>query len=155
MKGLINPHISEIGKSYNASDLVVSDTEEYIPYITRTDENNGIALCVEEKGYVGLEKGKAITIGDTTSTIFYQQSDFITGPHIIVIRAEWFNIYTASFLIALLNMEKYRYPVFGRAFSKELIQETLLPLPINSKGKPDYGFMEEYMKSLPYSSNLL
>lgn len=143
------------GKSYNASDLVVSDTEEYIPYITRTDENNGIALCVEEKGYVGLEKGKAITIGDTTSTIFYQQSDFITGPHIIVIRAEWFNIYTASFLIALLNMEKYRYPVFGRAFSKELIQETLLPLPINSKGKPDYGFMEEYMKSLPYSSNLL
>ena len=52
-------------------------------------------------------------------------------------------------------MEKYRYPVFGRAFSKELIQETLLPLPINSKGKPDYGFMEEYMKSLPYSSNLL
>ncbi len=143
------------GKSYNASDLVVSDTEDYIPYVTRTDENNGISLCVEEKEYAGLEKGKAITIGDTTSTIFYQQSDFITGPHIIVIRAEWFNIYTASFLIALLNMEKYRYPVFGRAFSKELIQETLLPLPVNSKGKPDYDFMEEYVKSLPYSSNLL
>lgn len=143
------------GKSYNASDLVVSDTEDYIPYVTRTDENNGISLCVEEKKYVGLEKGKAITIGDTTSTFFYQQSDFITGPHIIVIRAEWFNIYTASFLIALLNMEKYRYPVFGRAFSKELIQETLLPLPVNSEGKPDYDFMEEYVKSLPYSSNLL
>lgn len=143
------------GKSYNVSDLVVSDTEDYIPYVTRTDENNGISLCVEEKEYAGLEKGKAITIGDTTSTIFYQQSDFITGPHIIVIRAEWFNIYTASFLIALLNMEKYRYPVFGRAFSKELIQETLLPLPVNSKGKPDYDFMEEYVKSLPYSSNLL
>lgn len=143
------------GKSYNASDLVVSDTEDYIPYVTRTDENNGISLCVEEKEYVGLEKGKAITIGDTTSTIFYQSSDFITGPHIIVIRAKWFNIYTASFLIALLNMEKYRYPVFGRAFSKELIQETLLPLPVNSKGKPDYNFMEEYIKSLPYSSNLL
>ncbi|MDE6887179.1 MAG: restriction endonuclease subunit S, partial [Eubacterium sp.] len=143
------------GKSYNASDLVVSDTEDYIPYVTRTDENNGISLCVEEKEYVGLEKGKAITIGDTTSTIFYQQSDFITGPHIIVIRAEWFNIYTASFLIALLNMEKYRYPVFGRAFSKELILETVLPLPVKSKDEPDYNFMEEYMKSLPYSSNLL
>lgn len=143
------------GKSYNASDLVVSDTEDYIPYVTRTDENNGISLCVEEKEYVGLEKGKAITIGDTTSTIFYQQSDFITGPHIIVIRARWFNIYTASFLIALLNMEKYRYPVFGRAFSKDLIQKTLLPLPVNSKGKPDFDFMEEYVKPLPYSSNLL
>lgn len=143
------------GKSYNASELVVSDSDDYIPYVTRTDDNNGISLCVESKEYAGLEKGKAITIGDTTSTIFYQQSDFITGPHIIVIRAEWFNIYTASFLIALLNMEKYRYPVFGRAFSKELIQETSLPLPINSKGKPDFDFMEEYIKSLPYSSNLL
>ncbi len=58
------------GKSYNASDLVISDTEDYVPYVTRTDENNGISLCVEEKEYVGLEKGKAITIGDTTSTIF-------------------------------------------------------------------------------------
>lgn len=143
------------GKSYNASDLVVSDTEDYIPYVTRTDENNGISLCVEEKEYVGIERAKAITIGDTTSTIFYQQSNFITGPHIIVIRAKWFNIYTASFLIALLNMEKYRYPVFGRAFSKELIQDTLLPLPVNGIGEPDFEFMEEYIKSLPYSSNLL
>lgn len=143
------------GKSYNASDLVVSDTEDYIPYVTRTDENNGISLCVEAKDYDGLEKGKAITIGDTTSTIFYQQSDFITGPHIIVIRAEWFNVYTASFLISLLNMERYRYPVFGRAFSKELIQETMLPLPVNEKEEPDYEFMERYIQSLPYSSNIL
>lgn len=143
------------GKSYNVADLIVSDSEEYIPYVTRTDENNGVSLCVEAKEYIGLEKGKAICIGDTTSTIFYQQSDFITGPHIIVIRAEWFNIYTASFLIALLNLEKYRYPVFGRAFSKELIQETILPLPVNEKGEPDYEFMETYILSLPYSSNIL
>ena len=142
------------GKSYNASDLVISDTEDYVPYVTRTDENNGISLCVEEKEYVGLEKGKAITIGDTTSTIFYQQFDFITGPHIIVIRADWFNVYTASFLISLLNMEKYRYPVFGRAFSKELIQETVIPLPVNKNGEPDYEFMANYMQSLPYSSNI-
>lgn len=149
--------ISDIhnGKAYNASDLVISDTEEYIPYVTRTDENNGISLCVEAKAYDGLEKGKAITIGDTTSTIFYQQCDFITGPHIIVIRADWFNVYTAAFLISLLNMEKYRYPVFGRAFSKELIQETMLPLPINEEGTPDYEFMERYMQALPYSSNIL
>ncbi len=149
--------ISDIhnGKSYNAADLIVSDSEDYIPYVTRTDENNGVSLCVEAKDYVGLEKGKAICIGDTTSTIFYQQADFITGPHMIVIRAEWFNVYTASFLIALLNLEKYRYPVFGRAFSKELIQETSLPLPVNDTGDPDYEFMERYIQSLPYSSNLL
>lgn len=148
--------ISDIhnGKSYNASDLVVSDTDDYISYITRTDENNGVSMCVLTQEYDGLEQKGAITIGDTTSTIFYQENNFITGPHIIVIRADWFNVYTANFIIALLNMEKYRYPVFGRAFLKELIIKTEITLPIDANGNPDYDFMEKYMKSLPYSCNI-
>ena len=89
-----------------------------------------------------------------TSTIFYQETDFITGPHIIVVRADWLNVYTANFLIALLNMEKFRYPVFGRAFLKDLIIETEVMLPIDDNGNPDYTFMEEYIKSLPYSGNI-
>ena len=139
------------GKSYNASDLVKSDTEEYVSYITRTDENNGVSMYVQALDYPGLEKGNAITIGDTTATIFFQKHNFITGPHIIIIRADWLNVYTASFLITILNQEKYRYPVFGRAFTKDLIKQTKVYLPVNSDGNPDYKFMEEYIKSLPFS----
>ncbi len=143
------------GRSYNASDLTVAaDGDDYIAYVTRTDENNGVSMCVQVLDYDGLEKANAITIGDTTATIFFQEHDFITGPHIIVIRAEWFNVYTANFIISLLNKEKYRYPVFGRAFSKDLIKETMLYLPINNNGSPDFEFMEDYIKSLPFSCNL-
>lgn len=111
-------------------------------------------MCVMSKDYDGLEAGGAITIGDTTSTIYYQENEFITGPHIIVVRAEWFNVYTALFLIAILNLEKYRYPVFGRPFSKESIYETEIMLPIDDEGEPDYVFMEDYIKSCPYSFSL-
>ena len=111
-------------------------------------------MCVQSTDYEGLEKAGAITIGDTTATAFYQDHDFITGPHIIVVRADWLNVYTASFIITLLNQEKYRYPVFGRAFTKDLIKDTLLRLPIDEDGNPDYKFMEEYIKSLPYSQNI-
>ena len=104
--------------------------------------------------YTGLEKANAITIGDTTSTIFYQDHDFITGPHIIVLRADWMNVYTGSFIITLLNQEKYRYPVFGRAFTKDLITETKLYLPVDDNGDPDYQFMEDYIKSLPFSKKI-
>ena len=79
-------------------------------------------MCAQVLEYEGLEKANAITIGDTTATIFFQEHDFITGPHIIVVRADWLNVYTATFIISLLNMEKYRYPVFGRAFTKDLIK---------------------------------
>ena len=143
------------GKSYNSSDLVVAaDGTDYIAYVTRTDENNGISSYVESVDYDGLEKANAITIGDTTATIFYQDHDFITGPHIIVLRADWLNVYTASFIITLLNQEKYRYPVFGRAFTKDLIAETKLYLPVDDNGNPDYQFMEDYIKSLSFSKKI-
>ena len=63
-------------------------------------------------------------------------------------------MYSALFVITLLNQEKYRYPVFGRAFTKDLIAETQLYLPVASDGNPDYAFMEEYIKSLPFSVRL-
>ena len=144
----------ENGKSYNASDLTVSDSDEYVLYITRTDNNNGVSMCVVDEEYEGIEEKDAITIGDTTATIFYQDRKFVTGPHMVVIRAEWFNVYTAQFLIAILNMEKYRYPVFGRAFLKELVRETEIILPVDANKNVDYQFMEDYIKSLPYSGNI-
>lgn len=142
------------GTAYNASDLVVSDTDDYVIYVTRTEQNNGISMFVQNDDYVGREDAGAITIGDTTATIFYQTVDFVTGPHMIVIRADWFNVYTALFIISLLNLEKYRYPVFGRAFTKDLIQETMLYLPVDKAGNPDFKFMEEYIKGCAFSCNI-
>ncbi len=142
------------GKPYNSSELVVSDSEDYVSYVTRTDVNNGVSMYVQALDYQGIEKANAITIGDTTATIFFQEHNFITGPHIIVIRADWLNIYTASFIITILNQEKYRYPVFGRAFTKDLIKQTKLYLPIDDDGNPDYKFMEDYIKSLPFSNKI-
>lgn len=142
------------GKSYNASDLIESIDENFVLYITRTDERNGISKYVQPIDYVGLEKANAITIGDTTATIFYQEHKFITGPHIIILRADWLNSYTAEFIISLLNKEKYRYPVFGRAFTKDLIKKTRLLLPIDNAGQPDFQFMEDYIKSLPFSAKI-
>ena len=42
-------------------------------------------MCVQAMDYSGLEKANAITIGDTTATIFFQDHDFITGLHMIVV----------------------------------------------------------------------
>lgn len=143
------------GKSYNASDLInAADGDDFISYVTRTDENNGVSIYAQVDEYAGLEDEGAITIGDTTATIFYQSNKFITGPHMIVVRADWFNVYTANFFITLLNLEKYRYPVFGRAFTKDLVMNTEIELPIDSSGNPDFEFMENYIKGMPFSCNL-
>jgi len=61
------------------------------------------------------------------------------------------NKYIAMFLITLICKEKYRYS-YGRKWGIDRMNNTLIKLPITSDGKPDFAFMESYIKTLPYSS---
>ena len=145
--------ISDIykAKAINKDDLAVSNGDtNAIRYITRTGENNGCELLADrhEVSIDFIERGNAITIGDTTATCFYQDEDFITGDHMVVVRADsWLNRDRALYVIALLNNEQYKYS-YGRAFLMERIKNTVLKLPVNGGGNPDWQFMEDYIKSL-------
>ena len=102
----------------------------------------------------GKIRGKALEIGDTTATCFYQSKEFITGDHMVVIRADsWLNKYTGLFVVAILQNEQYKYS-YGRAYLMDRIKDTTIKLPIDSDGNPDWQFMENYMKALPGGDRL-
>lgn len=142
-------------KAYNANELTecLSNDPKAILYVTRTDVNNGCKGFVINDGFDAIERGNAITIGDTTSTIFYQNKDFICGDHMVVLRSKFFNVYTGLFITALLNKERFRYN-YGRAFTMDIIAKTRIKLPVTPSGEPDWQFMEDYIKSLPFSRNI-
>lgn len=117
-----------------------------------------------------VEEGNAISIGDTTATCFYQADEFITGDHMVVVRAEWLNKLLGMFIVSILQKEQYKYS-YGRAFLMERISDTIIKLPVqhNTDGTifiddkhkyseegyvPDWHFMEDYIKSLPYGDKL-
>lgn len=117
-----------------------------------------------------IEEPNAITIGDTTATCFYQAERFIAGDHMVVVRAEWLNEKVATFILTILKKEQYKYS-YGRAFLMDRIKSTTLKLPIalNDDGTPyvdethkfsddgyvpDWTFMENYIKSLPYGDRI-
>ena len=145
--------------AYNAIDLIVcnKEDEKSIAYITRTDTNNGCKDYVINEDFDDIESGNAITIGDTTSTIYYQENEFICGDHMVVLRSTHLNKYVGLFITSLLNKERYRYN-YGRAFNKGIIANTKLKLPAikNANGdyEPDWQWMEKYIKGLPYSECL-
>lgn len=142
--------------AYNAISLTPCEKESdnSIAYITRTDVNNGCKNYVVNEGFTDIEMGNAITIGDTTATIYYQENEFICGDHMVVVRSKFLNKYVGMFIISLLNRERFRYN-YGRAFNKGIIENTKLKLPAtqNTNGEydPDWQWMEDYIKSLPYS----
>lgn len=123
------------------------------PYITTRATNNGIDGFYDyhtEKGNVLIID--SATIGHTT----YQESDFSASDHtekLIPICSENFNKYIALFFKTILNKEQYRYG-YGRKFNQTRIKETIIKLPIKDKDQPDWKFMEDYIKSLPYSKSL-
>ena len=55
--------------------------------------------------------------------------------------------------VTLIRKEKYRFN-YGRKWETERMKESLIKLPIDKNGNPDFEFMENYIKSLPYSANL-
>ena len=160
-------------KSYNKDDLTeTEDKNNAINYITRTGENNGCELMVlmKDVDVSYIEEPNAITIGDTTATCFYQAERFIAGDHMVVVRAEWLNEKVATFILTILKKEQYKYS-YGRAFLMDRIKSSTLKLPIvlNDDGTPyvdethkfsddgyvpDWTFMENYIKSLPYGDRI-
>lgn len=126
--------------------------ENTIPFISRTESHNGCDCYVTNSELTGIESGQAIVIGDTTATCSYQASPFLCGDHIVICRADWINTYTALFVVTLLRKEQYKYS-YGRAFKMQLITETKIKLPTKN-GKPDWTYMENYIKSLPYGDRI-
>lgn len=156
-------------KALNKDELSqTTDIKNSIRYITRTGENNGCELLADIHSIETdhIQKGNAITIGDTTATCFYQSEAFITGDHMVVVRAEWLNELLSLYILSILNNEQYKYS-YGRAFLIDRIKNTIIQLParMNQDGSyyidnskkysddgyiPDWEWMENYIKSLHY-----
>ncbi|MEB2803556.1 N-6 DNA methylase [Campylobacter upsaliensis] len=141
---------------FKCSTTMLSIKDELLegntPFISRTALNNGCDGYVEVEAKF-ITKGNCISIGAEGIYAFYQKEDFATGTNICVLRNEKLNQYVALFVCAVLNHEIYRYS-YGRARNLGRVENETIKLPINHKGEPDFEFMENYIKSLPYGDRV-
>ena len=121
-------------------------------YITRSATDNGFSGLVSSGGYV-LNKANCITIGAEGRVAFYQDTDFVAGVKIYTLRNEKLNKYNAMFICTLLNQDVYRYS-YGRARVLDKIRQETIKLPADKDGNPDWAYMENYIKSLPYADKI-
>ena len=121
--------------------------EGKFPYITRTDKNNGYELFVGNQN-VNDQKdvSNVITIGLDTQTVFYQPASFYTGQNIQILQSEHINKHTALFIIPMIKILMKKFNWGGNGATLTRLKRSRILLPVNSKGEPDYEFMEEYVK---------
>ena len=132
--------------------IIYNQEEGLIPLVSRSAANNGITAFVDADDKT-KNKGNCITIGAEGLYAFYQPKDFVSGVKVYTLRHDKMNPYNALFLCVILNKEVYRYS-YGNARILDKIMKERIKLPVTPSGTPDWQFMEDYIKSLPYSKNL-
>lgn len=124
------------------------------PYISSTQMKNGVSQWINAEP---SQESNTITVARNGSvgSAFYQPIEYVASPDDVRIFSPKFkmNKYIGIFLTTLIEQEKYRY-AYGRKFGTKRMQSSKIKLPVTPTGEPDWLFMENYIKSLPYSSNL-
>lgn len=119
-----------------------------IPYITRSEIDNGINLFItdDQNQRYNKDKGNVITIGLDTQTVFYQKNAFFTGQNIQVLSNEKLNKNIAMFIIPLIKIQMKKFNWGGNGATLTRLNRTKIMLPIDNHKEPNWHFMNEYIK---------
>lgn len=140
-------------------------------YIGAIDSNNGVANYIKQNP---IHKGNTISLSYNGSVgeAFYQSEPYWATDDVNVLYPNFdgFNQYIGLFMVATIRQEKYRFS-YGRKWTLENMKITDICLPIKKNKDnspvidtskkysdegyiPDWDFMENYIKSLPYGDRL-
>lgn len=151
------------------------DDEGAVPFIGASESNNGVTSYhrfsdIAEYGRGGereIEKStvkkvfgpQAITVANNGASVgyaFYQSQQFTcshdVNPLYLLDREMTTEI--GLFLCALISLDRYRWN-YGRKWRPSRMPRSIIRLPVRPDGKPDWEYMESYVRTLPYSKTIL
>lgn len=175
IKSLHHKPLTTKNKSSKAPDLNVQDWKEFslydyfdvipgkyhypeeyeegtTPYYSASNENNGIG------SYIDLEadfEGNKVVTGKVGCTAFYAPEAFCATSDVNIFCPR-FNMspYVGLFVATVVNYsENYKW-AYGRQCRVGNSKRIKIKLPVDANGNPDWQFMEDYIKALPYGDRV-
>lgn len=175
IKSLHHKPLTTKNKSGQAPDLNVQDWKEFslydyfdvipgkyhypeeyeegtTPYYSASNENNGIG------SYIDLEadfEGNKVVTGKVGCTAFYAPEAFCATSDVNIFCPR-FNMspYVGLFVATVVNYsENYKW-AYGRQCRVGNSKRIKIKLPVDANGNPDWQFMEDYIKALPYGDRV-
>jgi len=125
------------------------------PLITATSDNNGVASFISYDDFKNEKMifENKITI-DMFCNVFFHNYKYFSDDNIHTLIPKYNNSssYVFLFITTILKQLKYKFN-FGRQLRLEKIKKECIKLP-SEHGQPDFEFMENYIKSVSYSSSI-
>ena len=123
------------------------------PFIGASAVNNGITARISNNEHI--HRGNTITLSYNGSVgeAFYQDCEFWASDDVNVLYPKFeMNRYIAMYIIPVLKKAGQKYRFIDK-WKKDDMEKDKIKLPVDGTGKPDFAFMEEYMKGLDASLN--
>ena len=118
------------------------------PYVSSSSINNGVDNFINNNKEVRkFQNCISLANSGSVGSAFFHQYDFIGSDHITALENATFNPYIYLFMLPLIQRLSEKYS-FNREINDARIKREKLVLPIDSKGNPNYDFMESFMRKL-------
>ncbi len=144
-----------INMELNACIEAEPHDKDSINFVARTESNNGVSARVKPVEGKDPQAAGIITCagGGSVLSTFLQEEPFYSGRDLyLLIPLQAMSRLAKLFCITVIKANKYRYN-YGRQANITLPSLELM-LPVTRDGKPDFQFMESYMRSLPYGDRI-
>ena len=126
--------------------------EGAVPFVASGSVNNGVMKCCQPLENEVLDAAGCITVSPVDGSAFYQPYPFLgrggAGSSVLMLYRDGVNLYSGQFIARMITMTcsgKYNY---GHMGNKDSIKRERIMLPVTDAGKPDYDFMEQYIKDM-------
>lgn len=133
------------GERLIESDRIKGET----PYYSASEFNNSLTDLIDNPLFIENNCIVYSTFGDA----YWVEGDFTASDEIYAFHNPNLNKYSALFITTLMKKNKYKFK-FGRKAFMNKFKNEIIKLPATKKGEPDWLFMENYIKSLPYADNI-
>ena len=145
-------NLSKIFSMKRGSRLTKSDREiGNIPLVTAGCENEGVAEYISNEEQTRYKN--AITI-DMFGFSCYREYEFCCDDNILVLQNKKLNHFSGLFISSIISKDQYKC-AYGRQYRQKTFAAHKIKLPaiFNDKNElePDWQWMEDYIKTLPYS----
>lgn len=146
--------------------------EGNIPFLGSTDSNNGVTEYYSLEDIASWDKvgnedntldkklfnGNciAVTVNGSVCNAYYQPEKFTCSHDITAfyLKNQELNPFIAAFLCTVIMQEKYRWSYGRKPHDVKKFSKSIVKLPVDITGNPDWEFMENYIKNLPYGDRL-
>ena len=143
-----------------------------LPLVSTSAENNGVSDYIAPRADHVHSNFLTVAYSGSVGATFYHKDNVFVGETVFALLPKIeFNQYIGEFFATVMNFENYRYS-YGRKIIGSKYGDSLLKLPIcfeddgitpmidktckySEEGYvPNFQFMENYIKSLPYGDRL-